>query len=455
MGSQAGGIEGHRQLMPRGGRTSVVAALLGLMSLAAPALAAGGARHQGMPAWVADPSARLLQLAERRPHASVHRKSTTVEAERAELKTSPGGTTFILDLSTGVPAEVFTLADPYRVVVDLPDVTFRLPAGTGQRGRGLVSAFRYGLLAEGKARVVLDTRQPVLIRKAHMTVRNGKAVRLAIDLVATSARRFGAGTGGRRSATAPMKQEIYDGPVAKPKHRSRPVILIDAGHGGVDPGTISPHNVAEKKVVLAVAKKLKARLARRGRYDVHMTRTRDVFISLDKRMDMSRKLAADLFISIHADAISQKNFVNSVRGATVYTLSERASDEEARLMAEKENASDAIAGLSTAEFKEQGEVRSILIDLLKRETANFSADFSNTLVKRLRKTVTLSRDPQRSAAFRVLRQADTPSVLIELGYMSHKVDEKLLNSASWQRRVAAAIATAVDSYFVKRTAKAR
>jgi N-acetylmuramoyl-L-alanine amidase len=350
--------------------------------------------------------------------------------------------------------EVFTLANPYRVVVDLPDVTFHLPDGTGQKGQGLVSAFRYGLLAEGKARVVLDTVEPVLIRKAEMTARSGRTVRLAIVLAPTTSKAFGAGTGGQRSPAPPMKPEIYEGPAEKPKSRVKPVILIDPGHGGVDPGAISPSSLPEKTVVLAVARQLKARLSEGGRYEVHMTRVRDVFISLDQRLKLSRKLAADLFISLHADAIA-KDFANSVRGATVYTLSERASDEEARLMAEKENASDLIAGLEATEIEEQGEVRSILFDLMKRETANFSADFSNTLVKRLGKTVSLSREPQRSAAFKVLRQADTPSVLVELGYMSHQEDEKLLGSTPWQRQVAASIANAVDAYFANRTAKAR
>jgi N-acetylmuramoyl-L-alanine amidase len=394
-------------------------------------------------------------LAATLPHTTLRSKTPSVVARRAELSGGMTGTSFVLELSSGVPAEVFTLADPYRVVVDLPDVAFDLPAGTGQKGQGLVSAFRYGLLAEGRARIVLDTVKPVLIRKAEMTARGGKAVRLAIELTPTTAQIFGAGTGGMRAAAAPTKPEIDEGRQAKPKNRAKPVILIDAGHGGIDPGAMSPSNLAEKTVVLAVARKLKARLSEGGRYDVYMTRTQDVFISLDQRLKMSRKLGADLFISLHADAIAQKNYANTVRGATVYTLSERASDETARLMAEKENASDVIAGLPSADLQDQGEVRSILIDLLKRETANFSADFSNTLVKRLAQTVSLSHDPQRSAAFKVLRQADTPSVLIELGYMSHKDDERLLKSPTWQRTVADAIGTAVDTYFAKRTARAR
>jgi len=385
--------------------------------------------------------------------ASVHRKG--VEARSAEVAGDKRLTTFRMGLSRGVRAEIFTLADPYRVIIDLPDVAFHLPEGAGQKAQGLVTAFRYGLIAEGKARVVIDASGPVLIKKANMTAKGGGyAVELAIELAPTSAGSFGTGTGGTRAEPPVARGAPKQLPAAPRKERSKPLILVDAGHGGIDPGATSAGSLKEKTVVLAVAHALKAHLAASGRYEVRMTRQADVFVSLDQRLEMSRDLDADLFISLHADAIAQKGLAQTVRGATVYTLSEQASDEEARRMAEKENNSDAVAGLQTANFEGEGEVRSILIDLLKRETSNFSADFSNILVKRLGSSISLSGRPQRSAAFKVLRQADTPSVLIELGYMSHPEDEKLLNSAVWQRRVAAAIGTAVDAYFSRRTANA-
>lgn len=385
---------------------------------------------------------------------SVHRKSSAVIAKRAEIKSATGSTKFLLGLSAGVRAEIFTLSKPYRVVVDLPDVAFHLPEGTGQHGSGLIAAFRYGLLAEGKSRVVIDTTGPVVIKRADMSGKGGTAVELVVELAATSAQSFGSGTGGGRAPEA-AKPLPAPAPKALKGERTKPVILIDAGHGGIDPGAAGSGNLKEKTLVLAVAQALRAHMVASGRYDVRMTRVSDVFVSLDQRLRLSRELDADLFISLHADSIAQKGFANIVRGATVYTLSEQASDEEARRMAEKENNSDAIAGLQTAKFEEEGEVRNILIDLLKRETSNFSADFSNTLVKHFRTGISLSGRPQRSAAFKVLRQADTPSVLVELGYMSNAEDERLLNSSAWQRRVAAAIGAAVDAYFSKRTAKAR
>jgi len=380
--------------------------------------------------------------------------ATTATATRAELAGDATRTTFELDLTSGVTAELFTLANPFRVIVDLPDVAFRLPDGTGKSGVGLVSTFRYGLFAERKARVVLDTTGPVRIERAAMAVaKKGSGVVFSFDMVTTAPESFGMGTGaGREAARAEQAPPPHGADLTKPKHAGKPVIMIDPGHGGIDAGAVSATNVLEKNVVLAVGKELGRQLASNGRYDVRMTRASDVFVSLDQRLKLSLAQGVDLFISLHADSLPESTFNHAIRGATIYTLSEHASDEQARRMAEKENASDLVAGLSIADDSGDDEVKSILIDLMKRETANFSTDFSNALVGKLRRATSLSRDPQRGAAFKVLKQTHAPSVLIELGYLSNAEDEKLLNSSAWHKKVATSMTAAVDAYFSKRTA---
>lgn len=381
------------------------------------------------------------------------------EATSVAIAAGADTTTFDLMLSNGVPAEIFTLSNPYRVIIDLPDVAFKLPPSSGRQEQGLISAFRYGLFAEGKARIVIDTAGPVKIKSAGMTRADskvdGKGVLLQLVLVKTDAQSFGAGTGATRqpATTADTKSPRASDVRGKPTAKSKPVIVIDPGHGGIDPGATSPGAVSEKAVVLAVAQQLKAVLTQSGSYDVKMTRTSDVFVSLDRRLKFSAENDADLFISLHADSIEERNFAESIRGATIYTLSERASDEQARQMAEKENASDMIAGLESGSGPAHDQVKNILIDLLKRETSNFSADFSNVVAGRLGKAITMSKDPQRSAAFKVLKQTHAASVLIELGYMSNSKDQEQMSTASWQKQVAASIGAAVQTYFSKRTAE--
>ena len=376
-------------------------------------------------------------------------------ATAAHLSGDKTRTTFRLDLTAGVTAEIFTLANPYRVIVDLPDVSFRLPDGTGQAGHGLVEAFRYGLFAERKARVVIDTAGPVRIERAAMTAApQSDGIIFTFDMVTTAPESFGAGTGAGKAAEDERKAPAAASaapPVRQPL-RDKAVIMIDPGHGGIDGGAVSASNVLEKDVVLAVAKELSRQLGATGRYDVRMTRASDVFISLDQRVNLSLEQGVDLFISLHADSLAEDRGARSIRGATIYTLSERASDEHARRMAEKENASDLVAGLKAPDVNDDDQVTGILIDLMKRETANFSADFSNTLVSKMKRKVALSRVPQRAAAFKVLKQTHAPSVLIELGYLSHPDDEKLLSSPAWHKEVAGSIAAAVEAYFAKRTA---
>lgn len=379
-----------------------------------------------------------------------------VEATAVRLFNDGKATTFELTISKGLTAQVYTLADPYRVVLDLPDLTFSLDPATSQKGRGIISAFRYGLFAEHKARVVLDTAGPVRIDSARMTrIPGSKALKLAIVLVPMDAAAFGAGTGATLAAASPSDfvSDVAPPENADRKHKSnaKPVIVIDPGHGGIDPGALGANNVAEKSIVLAVALRLKAALTKTRRYEVKMTRTDDVFVSLDRRLKFSADNDADLFISLHADSIEEKSMADAIRGATIYTLSDKASDEQARIMADKENASDLIAGVGSVDQGRGEEVKNILIDLLKRETSNFSADFSHVLVKKLGQAITMSRIPQKSAAFKVLKQTHAPSVLVELGYMSNSTEEQEMMTGAWQSKVADAIAAAVQSYFNRRT----
>jgi N-acetylmuramoyl-L-alanine amidase len=377
-----------------------------------------------------------------------------IEATEARLIGNGNSTTFELTMTDGLPAQAFTLANPYRVIIDFPDLAFRLPPGTGQKGYGLVKAFRYGLFAKHKSRIVIDTTGPVKIASAHMTrLGHGSTVKLAMVLQPIDAAAFGGGSGAYRPPEPSANKSPPKQKQAEREPGSKPVIVIDAGHGGIDPGAIGVNNVSEKTIVLAVAKQLKATLEKTGAYVVKMTRTDDVFISLDGRVQFSEDNDADLFISLHADSIEGKKVAQTVRGATIYTLSDRASDEEARVKAEKENASDLIAGLAPAKSGRNDQVKNILFDLMKRETANFSADFSKSLLKRLGKATEMSRVPQRSAAFKVLKQTHAPSVLIELGYVSNKSDEQEMTTKAWRQKVAAAITSAVQAYFKKRTAR--
>jgi N-acetylmuramoyl-L-alanine amidase len=358
-------------------------------------------------------------------------------------------TRFSLLLSARVPYHVSYLANPYRVVLDMPDVGFQLPVTAGQQGQGLIRAYRYGLFAPGKARVVIDTTRPVRVQKQAVNADQASGgARLVLDLAPADEAAFLASI-APPPAAARHHEAHDDTQPDPPAANARPVVVIDPGHGGPDPGAPGP-GFFEKDVVLAVAHHVRTALEASDSYDVHMTRTTDVFIPLGGRVAFSRRKGASLFVSIHANSLpAESPRAAIVRGAAVYTLSEEASTRAAQQLADKENAADLLAG-AESRIEEVNEVDRILADLKWRETSDFSTAFRGRLLTHLKRATTLSREPAPSAAFAVLRQGDCPSVLIELGYISNTTDAQLLVAPDWQQQVAQSIATAINEYFKTR-----
>lgn len=355
-------------------------------------------------------------------------------------------TRFVIDVTGEIDFQVFTLPDPYRVVVDTPELEWKASHAPEGEARGLIERYRFGLFEPGQSRIVLDVSGPVKIERAFVLAPQGPySHRLVIDLSPTDRKSFLA---VRHKKPRSKKSAALPSGSPKVRANGRKIIVIDPGHGGVDPGTISKNGRYEKRVTLSAGKAVKEFLERTGKYKVVMTRDRDMFIPLEKRVAIARQAGADLFLSLHADSIANRK----IRGATVYTLSENASDKEAATLAKKENKADIIAGVDL-----DGEsvlLTEILIDLMQRETMNYSAEFANILIPEMGRAVVMRTNSHRFAGFRVLKAPDVPSVLVEMGYLSNAKDVETLTSPGGVRKIARAIARAVDAYFVRRDARA-
>ncbi len=399
----------------------------------------GTALLGGEPARAADSAVKAQNLA------------APVEAMPEATAVRLGGdalqTRFVMDLSRKISIATFTLADPYRVVVDLPQVAFKLPGNTGESGRGLIKAFRYGLIMEGGSRIVLDVTAPVRIDKAFtLAASDGQPARLVLDLTPTDRQSF---LRNMELTARPVvhRQHIpLRGDVAAGDNDPRPLIVIDPGHGGIDSGTKGLDGQDEKDIALAFGLKLRDDLLATDKYRVAMTRSDDTFIPLQERVRFARKHKASLFISIHCNSLPRRE--GQGEGATIYTLSDHASDAEAAKLAEKENKSDVIAGVDLS--AQPGDVANILIDLAQRETKTFSMQFARTLAHELKPTVPLHLKPVKSAGFVVLKAPDIPSVLVELGYMTTRSDLRHLTSPVWRAHTAEVMVQAVNDFFARR-----
>jgi N-acetylmuramoyl-L-alanine amidase len=337
-------------------------------------------------------------------------------------------TRFVADIAGNLHYSVQTLSNPDRVAILFKAAEFDLPAGIGQKARGLISELRYGVAEDGQSKIVLLTKAPVRVDQSFLIPGASKQPsRLVVDIVAAA----------ELKAIQPQAQQ--------PENQK--VIVIDPGHGGNDPGAVSTSGVMEKTVVLNFARTLKHGLESTGRYRVVLTREDDVFLKLKDRVNIARNAKAGLFLALHADTVRTK----TTRGATFYTLSDEASDAEAAALAHKENRADIIAGVELP--TENNQVADILIELAQRESASLASDFASKAVNAMADHVLMTGKPLRSAGFTVLRAPDVPSVLVELGYLSNPKDEKLLLDDHWHQNFAGRLVTAIDQHFALELAR--
>ena len=380
------------------------------------------------------------------PPANARPPAEPPSATGARLQGNDERTTLTIELTGRVQARAFLLADPARVVVDMGEVTFRLPQNAGREGHGLIGAYRFGLVGPGASRVVVDLRQPATVERADIETW-GDRHRLVVELARASRETFQRAT---RQTPVPAVQVPPSARQDAPR-AERPLIVLDPGHGGIDSGAVASDGTVEKAIVLTFARTLRQALEETGKVRVAMTRDDDRFVTLSDRVRFAREREAALFVSIHADSL--RGVTQDVRGATLYTLSERASDREAEALADRENRADLAAGVDLA--NETDEVADILVDLMRRETQMFSIQFARLAVRELGANVRLSRNPHRVGGFRVRRAQDVPSALLELGFLSSREDVRALNSEEWRRAASDALVKAIVAFATRAATPSR
>lgn len=324
------------------------------------------------------------------------------------------------------------LSRPCRLVINLPSIDFssqkQPPIKTG-----MVSDLRYGASGLNASRIILTTNVPFAVETYRIDRLDSGLWQLIIDITKDNERNFQQLLANQGKSTTISND-------SKPAIKKPFRVVVDAGHGGVDSGAEGVSGVFEKNVTLAFVRTLRDELEKNSDLEVFLTRDSDVFLRLNERVQKARNYGADLFVSIHADTIN----MNAMRGATVYTISDQASDDLAKALADRENKADLLDGLPPDEAPE---ITDILIDLARRETLFFSVNFADRVVLSLeRDNINLIKNPHRYAGFQVLKAPDIPSVLIEIGYLSNKDDEKLITNPIWRKKAAAAITSAVEQF---------
>ena len=351
------------------------------------------------------------------------------------------GTRIVVELTEAVEFEIFALARPQRLVVDLSPVDWELPEKTLAFGRDGVAQIRFGRFRADTSRIVIDLERPLVLGRAQWLEADavsGAPYRLILDLAPVPTAAFLATVRVHAPEPPPL-------PRWKPLTPTpRRLIALDPGHGGRDPGAISLEGVKEKTVVLTFARELRAVIEATGRYRVAMTRDGDRRVGLWQRVAIARNAGADALLSIHVDRTDDRQ----VRGASVYTLSEEASDAETAELARLENRADAVAGADPPEDHDP-DVAAVLASMAQQGTMNCAAALAGHLVSELGSVAPMVNRPHRFAEFRVLKAPDVPSVLIELGFLSNEKDAERLENEDHRRALADAIVDALDAHFLE------
>jgi N-acetylmuramoyl-L-alanine amidase len=420
-------------------------------------------RSAGRPIWrLATVGAFLLALLPAGHDARADTPAAQPTSTAAPGSVDPLSTRFHIGLERRVDFEVFSLPNPNRVIVELSAVRMQLPPPIGERPVGLVKSFRGGLSAPGQSMIVIDVVEPVVVeRQAIDPSPDGKGFQLVLDIIPASAiaqapkprptlkmASYGLGAGD----VQPPLPRLAERPEVRAAKSYKPVIVIDPGHGGHDSGA-EKNGTVEKDVVLAFAKNLRDKLNATGHYKVLMTRESDVFVTLDERRAFAEKHQAALFIAVHADYAGSK-----ARGATIYSLRESVADA-LRRSAKGDVGSQAMSRTELSALQRSGDaeaVRRILTDLIESEvdiTKERTGVFTRSVIEYMGQTTNLKDNPDRSAAFRVLKTAQVPAVLIELAYVSNAEDAALLKSDRWRNKVSDSIMEAIANYFSNQKAR--
>jgi N-acetylmuramoyl-L-alanine amidase len=338
-------------------------------------------------------------------------------------------TRVVFDLTGDIEHNLFTLADPHRVVIDLIDTressAIEVSDKTTTLMRGLRSASKDG----GRLRVVLDLRGKARPRSFELKPDGKSGHRLVVDLHAT------------RLSPTPIATSQQQ----RSKSKKQFVIALDPGHGGRDPGAIGKRGTREKDVALSVAKKMKAEINRTSGYRAILTRDGDRFVALRNRVKKAREAEADIFISLHADSFHSPN----VKGASVYALSlSGASSEAARWIAKKENASDLIGGISLDDKDDL--IASVLLDLSQTATIQDSLELGSDVLSHIGKVSKLNNRQVQQAGFAVLKAPDMPSILIETAFLSNPSEEKKLRNPKYQHKLAKAVFKGIQNHLKNR-----